>query len=146
MHGTHCMKTWSTTQATVALLSAEAELYALLRTATQALGMIALAQDLGIEVTARVHTDASAALGIVARKGLGKLRHIAVQYLWIQDRVKSGDFLLGKVAGAENPADLMTKHLSAHDMRKNLDALRVRSATAELQLRHSSAPSRRAGR
>ena len=127
LHGAHCVKTWSTTQATVALSSAEAELYALLKTATQALGMIALARDLGIETSAKVHTDASATLGIVARQGLGKLRHIGVQYLWIQDKVKAGDFQLGKIEGAKNPADLMTKHLSAQDMLRHMAALRVHS-------------------
>ena len=129
MQGGHCMKTWSSTQATVALSSAKAELYALLKTATQTLGLITLARDLGVEVTARVHTDASAALGIVSRQGLGKLRHISVQYLWIQDRVKSGDFLVGKVPGAENPADLMTKHLSAQDMKAHMKRLGVHSDT-----------------
>ena len=120
MHGSHCIKTWSTTQATVALSSAEAELYALLKTATQALGTLALARDLGITIGAKIQTDASATLGIVARQGLGKLRHIGVQYLWIQERVKTGAFALGKVNGAENPADLMTKHLAARDLEKHM--------------------------
>ena len=30
--------------------------------------------------------DASAALAIVKRKGLGKMRHIEVGHLWIQDK------------------------------------------------------------
>ena len=62
--GAHTLKTWSSTQATVALSSAEAELYALTKGAAQALGFITLLADLGVEVTATVHTDASAAIGI----------------------------------------------------------------------------------
>ena len=50
------------------------------------------------------------------RKGLGKVRHLKVQYLWIQDRVKHGDLSVVKVWGKDNPADLMTKHLPAAEL------------------------------
>ena len=66
--------------------SGESELYRLNKGAAQALGIMALAIDFGIELEARVHTDASATLGVINRKGLGRLRHINVQYLWLQDR------------------------------------------------------------
>ena len=88
--GWHTVKTWSTTQATVALSSGEAELYSLTKGAAQTLGLVALARDFGVEVEGMIHTDASAAIGIVSRQGLGKTRHIAVQYLWIQERVRGG--------------------------------------------------------
>ena len=71
------MKTWSTTQAVVALSSAEAELYALLKATSQTLGLVSLASDFGLELSAKVRTDASAALGIVNRQGLGKLTHLS---------------------------------------------------------------------
>ena len=79
--GAHTLKTWSSTQATVALSSAEAELYALTKGAAQALGFITLMADMGVQVKATVHTDASAAIGIARRAGLGKLRHLNVRYL-----------------------------------------------------------------
>ena len=44
-----------------------------------------------------------------ARQGLGKVRHLDVQELWIQQRIRNGDFDLFKVAGEENPGDLFTK-------------------------------------
>ena len=47
MRGGHCLKTWGKTQAIVAKSSGEAELYAVVRGATEALGMAALAKDLG---------------------------------------------------------------------------------------------------
>ena len=123
LHGTHAVKSWSTTQAVVALSSGEAELYSLTKGAAQALGMISLARDLGQHVGAEVHCDASAAIGIVSREGLGKLRHLRVQYLWIQDRVKSGDVHVAKIAGRDNPADLLTKYLPAADMQRHLECL-----------------------
>ncbi len=121
--GWHVVKTWSSTQATVALSSGEAELYSLVKGAAQTLGLISLARDFGIQLEGRVHTDASAALGIVSRQGLGKVRHLRVQYLWIQERVRKGDLAMKKVPGAENPADLLTKHLAAADMLRHTEDL-----------------------
>ena len=63
-------------------------------------------------VTGRIHTDSSAAKGIASRTGLGKTRHIAVHLLWLQERLRNKEFTLYKCKGTENPADLMTKHLS----------------------------------
>ena len=111
MHGWHTVKTWASTQSVVAMSSGESELYSMTKGAANALGLIALAADFGLERIGKVHTDASATLGIVRRQGLGKLRHINVQYLWLQDRTRTGDLEVHKVAGADNPADLMTKHL-----------------------------------
>ena len=136
MHGKHCIKSWAVTQATVALSSAEAELYALLKGATQTLGLVAIARDFGRELEARVRTDAQATLGIVSRQGLGKLRHIDVQYLWIQERVKERSIIVDKVPGAENPADLFTKYLASELMSKHLEAINVEVTNS----RASSAP------
>ena len=69
MLGSHVVRTWSKTQNTVAQSSAESELLAIVKAATEALGMISLAADLGIGLTARIHIDASAALGILGRRG-----------------------------------------------------------------------------
>ena len=143
--GWHTVKSWSTTQATVALSSAEAELYSLTKGAAQALGLMAMARDLGQELQAMLHCDASAAIGIVSREGLGKLRHLDVQYLWIQDRVRGGGLGLSKVPGKENPADLLTKHLSAEEIFRHSEALgySVLSSRADAapQLQSVTAPS-----
>ena len=88
--GAHTLKTWSGIQVTVALSSAEAEPFALTKGAAQALGFITLLADFGVEVQVAVHTDASAAIGIVRRSGFGKLRHLNVRHLWLQDQDRSG--------------------------------------------------------
>ena len=123
MLGSHCIKTWSTTQATVALSSAEAELYALTKGASQALGLMSLLDDLGQASETTLYTDASAAIGIVRRSGLGKLRHLNVRYLWLQDQVRTGQVSLTKVKGTENPADLVTKHVTHQLAKKYLEEL-----------------------
>ena len=134
--GRHCLKTWSSTQATIALSSAEAELYALTKGAAQALGIIAMMDDFGVFASATIHTDASAALGIVRRQGLGKLRHLNVRYLWMQEQVREKKLAVAKVAGAENPADLVTKHLSFDKIQLHLAKLGMKLSAG----RATSAP------
>ena len=65
-------------------------------------------------------TDATAAIGICRRRGLGKIRHLHVSDLWVQDRLRRGDFKLTKIPGAENPADLLTKHVPREVMMKHV--------------------------
>ena len=79
------------------------------------MGYRSLLSDLGVTLPLRVWTDSTATIGICGRRGLGKLRHIGTHHLWIQGRVRDGTFELRKVLGAENPADLMTKHLSGSE-------------------------------
>jgi hypothetical protein len=107
----------------VALSSAEAELYALTKGAANVLGMISLAADFGMLLHGRVHSDASAALGVVNRTGVGKLRHIRVQFLWIQDQVRLGELVVRKVAGADNQADVFTKNVDAVTLARHIKAL-----------------------
>ena len=65
-----------------------------------------------------VYADSSAALAIAKRKGAGKLRHINVSSLWIQERQDKEYLELRKVLGTENPADMMTKHLARSSVDK----------------------------
>ena len=55
--------------------------------------------------------DSSAAIGIARRKGTGKIRHLAVHQLWLQNQVRNKEILLQKVDGSSNPADLFMKFL-----------------------------------
>ena len=77
-----------------------------------------MAKDLGIELKGRIHTDSSAAKGIANRRGLGKTRHIHVNYLWIQERLHAGDFQLFKVRTDDNVGDLFTKYLEQSKLNK----------------------------
>ena len=72
-------------------------------------------RDVGVELPVRVWTDSTATIGICGRQGLGKLRHIDTQCLWIQQKVRGKGIELYKVRGEENPADLFTKHLVGQD-------------------------------
>ena len=68
--GARTIKAWNTIQFLVALSSGESELYASLKAAAETLGVISMAKDSGWEL--QVYGDASAALGIIHRRGLRK--------------------------------------------------------------------------
>ena len=61
------IREWSKTQTTFALSSGEAELNGINSGITQGLGLQSIAKDLGFEYKVRVHSDATAALGICCR-------------------------------------------------------------------------------
>ena len=115
MHGGHVIKSWSTNQATIALSSGEAEYYGMVKGASQAIGLRAIMDDLGVSLKRpiEINTDASAAIGIGSRLGIGKVRHIEVNQLWLQDKVYNGEISLNKVKTDENLADALTKAVSA---------------------------------
>ena len=124
--GQHLLKHWSTTQKVLALSSGEAELAGILKGASEGFGLRSQALDLGIEVDPHVRTDASAAFGICRRMGLGKVRHLAVGQLWVQERLRMGDFSLHKHPGQENPGDVLTKHVDATTLRAHCERAGVR--------------------
>ena len=123
MHPTwgHLLQHWSQTQGTAALSSGEAELSGTCKRASKGIGLRSLMADLGLQRKLAVLTDATAAIGICRRRGLGKIRHLAVADLWIQDRVRSKDFDLRKCLGHDNPADMLTKHLDHPTLLRHLN-------------------------
>ena len=121
--GEHCIKTWSSTQSSPALSSCEAEYYAMVDGATRVLGLQAAAKELGIvvgDVEVRVSTDSSAAKSYASRRGAGRVRHVEVKQLWLQQAVAEGRFKLLKVDGAQNPADTLTKYRGLPDYQQLL--------------------------
>ena len=111
--GAHCIKAWSKTQAVIAKSSAESELLGIIRGSCEGLGVQSLARDLGEDVKIQVYMDATAAAGIVERRGISRVRHLDTDILWIQEAQARRLLPLKKVPGTRNPADLMTKGLSS---------------------------------
>ena len=112
MLGTHPLKAGSVTQKHVTLSSAEAELMALVRCASECIGVAQLAQSWALDLEAHLYADSSAALAVCQRQGCGRLRHVRIGHLWIQERVGSRELVLHKVPGEFNPADMLTKGLA----------------------------------
>lgn len=113
LRGNHALKVWTTTQATVDLSFAEAELIAAVRGGSEGTAMRSVVQDLGFECALRLRLDSSAAIGICRRTGVGRVCRLNTWLMWIQEQVRDGGLEVVKIAGPENPADLMTKLLGA---------------------------------
>ena len=109
MHGSHLVKAYSRTQSDIALSSGKAEFCALVATALEALGLVAMTEDFGDKTKSCLYADASAAIGVANREGLGRIRHPHTQSLWLQQALRKRRLGLGKVLGTENPSDLITK-------------------------------------
>ena len=107
-------------------MPAEAELPGIAKGASQALGMRSIGRDLGCEMPILLLTDASAVLGIVRRRGLGRMRHLDIRDLWLQKEVGEGKVVVDKVLGTENPADLMTKVLGVKEIGERLEGMGLR--------------------
>ena len=120
MAGSCCLKHWSKTQSTIALSSGEAELSGIAYGTAQTLGLQSVLRDLGMDLKVRIFSDATAAIGIAKRRGLGRIRHLATADLWIQEKVRSGHIELHKVLGADNPGDVFTKYVDKATMEKAL--------------------------
>ena len=114
------VKSWSRTQKTRALSSGEAEFYALTSAAAEALGMQAVAKDMGWDLKITVHTDSTAAKSMCSRRGLGKCRHMETKFLWLQQTVRRGKITVKKVDGPKNPADMLTKPQSRKEFADKL--------------------------
>ena len=76
MLGRHCFKAWSKTQSITAKSSGESEFFRVIKCSSEGLGLVTLAGDFGADVKVRVHVDASAAKGMLERRGLSNVRHI----------------------------------------------------------------------
>ena len=111
LRGEHLVKHWSTTQKVITLSSGEAELAGLVKGACEGLGLQSLAADLGIPLKMQLHADSSAAIGICRRHGIGRVRHLAVGQLWVQEKLRAKAYSLHKVPGDINPADILTKNV-----------------------------------
>ena len=89
-------------QSVITLSCAEAELYATTLSYRDAFGLRALMDYFGIYITPHMFVDASAAIGICQRKGLGKVRHLDThththtQSLQVQDALRQNSLELSK--------------------------------------------------
>ena len=64
--------------------------------------------------------DASAAIGIARRRGLGKVRHIELNEMWLQEQVARGRISISKVEGKKNFADSLTKHCTSERIQQTI--------------------------
>ena len=123
--GGQVVKTYAKQQKVIALSSAEAGLYAMVAASAKSFALIAYAKELGMTMTGEIYTDLSAAFGITKRCGIGKVRHLRTQGLWIQETSLTGRLKYWKVLGSKNPADIPTKRVPGELLERHLETLNV---------------------
>ena len=69
--------------------------------------------------------DNAAGKTFISRRGLGKMRHVALRDLWIQQEVGEGKVRVVKIGGKTNPADVGTKFLSVTELAEKLAVLNL---------------------
>ena len=111
--GKHILDCTVNKQKTIALSSGEAEFYPIVKAGAQSIQSQSTLVAFGHgEVHIKIWSDSSAARGIVQRQGPGKLRHLDIKDLWIQEfiRLKKAEVL--KILTDVNWADVGTKALA----------------------------------
>ena len=125
MKGSHLMAHWARTQQVIALSSAEAEVNALCKGAQEGLAAKSLSEEVGTPLALKLRTDASAAVGILSRQGVGRVKHLQVRQLWMQERVHEGDLKLIKIPRAVNYSDVMTHHSTEREGEEHMRGLNI---------------------
>ena len=113
----------SRTQSTIALSSAEAELYAINTGATEALHIRSfLTEALNQKkVNIKIYTDSSSGKSIATRIGSSKkAKHIELKHLFIQQLVLNDIVRIVKINTLANPADIFTKHVATETLLRHL--------------------------
>ena len=82
-----------------------------------------MSEDFGDKIDAFLYADVSSAIGVAGRDGLGRIRHLDTQSLWLQQALRQRGLGFGKVLGTENPSDLMTKHVDAKLLGEHVRAM-----------------------
>ena len=109
--------------------SAEAEYYAMVEGAARTLGLQSMLREVGVEVKIVLQTDSAAAKSYASQRGLGRMRHIEVKDLWLQEATCRGRLKLRKVEGRNNPADICPKFLSRKELEDGCARLNVEVST-----------------
>ena len=84
-----------------------------------------LLKNLGQDLTLRMHTDASAVLGIAERRGVGKVRHLRAGTLGLQAKQSKNIMEILTAPGSENVADIFTKNCGQWLMQKHLASMNL---------------------
>ena len=96
----------SSTQSVRALSTGESEFYAITKGSAHSLHSQAILKG----------------FGIASRQGCGRLKHLKVKWLWVQEKVSEKALRLRRHPTETNIADLATKYLSKHRMEMLLAA------------------------
>ena len=100
----------SRTQKVISLSSCESELHSIVSSMCDCLFIRrCLEFMLGTKLLQVHFIDSSSARQLVARQGVGKVRHLAGKMLWAQSKVREGEVLPSQISSSFNISDVGTK-------------------------------------
>ena len=91
-------------QALIGLSSAESELHGLTTAASESLGERSFAMDLGVKLGLSISTDATAGAAVSSCRGIGRAKHLATLFRWVQHRNQGH-----QVHTSVNVSDILTE-------------------------------------
>ena len=112
LFGGHMIGHWSKLQNNPAPSSGEAELNAGAKGLSEMLGVRHLLEQLGVNTGLVHYIDASAAKGVMMRRGAGRTKHLEVRQLWSQHMVDRFRVEVVKIPRRLNLADNLTHAVS----------------------------------
>ncbi len=125
VHGSHLVHFSSRLQKTVALSSGEAELNALVTGLSEAIGICNVLREWGGPATIASFCDSSAARGIASRYGVGKIKHLEVRQLWVQEQIARGRVSVQWLSRKANSSDVLTHPCTEDQMQGHLSRVAV---------------------
>ena len=118
----------SRTQSTIALSSAEEELYAINTEATEALHIRSfLTEALNKKkVNIRIYADSSSGKSMATQIGSSKeAKHIELKHLFIQQLVLNDVVRILKINTVANPSDIFTKYVATPTLSRHLNEVGI---------------------
>ena len=107
----------------LSLSTAEAELIACEKGSTELMGMSSTEEDFGAKEEMSLKVDATACHAIVSRTGVGRVRHLDVRRLWIQEKAQKGIIRYMRVSRIGHVVDSFTKAATNPEMEAALKKL-----------------------
>ena len=122
--GSSILTHYNRTQSTVALSSCESELHSLVTGINELIFVCNLIREMGFTVkTLCAMSDNKAAIDNLARLGVGKLKHVSLRSLHLQELCRRKLVVVRKVPGGDNWTDVLTKAVSTAVLNKLLSAM-----------------------
>lgn len=128
--GKHYIDGHVSTQESPPLSSREAEYKAIVSLAARGLMLKQVMFEMKLPPRGlKLGTDSTAARGVCNRLGVGRIRHLELRFLWLQDKIEKGELTTYKLPGELNPADLGTKYVTRATFERLLALLPLRPSS-----------------
>ena len=96
--------------------------------AIEGLGAARLLREWQYKEAPLLLTDSQSALVVCKRRGPGRMKHVELNMLTVQEWLKTGRLRIHRVSTYDNPADLMTKAMTREKLIKYGRAVNLRGS------------------